>query len=159
MYWRVYAIRYIVLSYMLVATPVVEFQDCCQLLCMCNEVWKDGVTMCNLRSICWWVELLCILSKGFQNGSLDDTLCNLRSIQNFLFYIFFNTSYWGEWVPRNIKFDVHCYPIFEIRIEGSVWLVQSIYDSSGQTGITRCSYTRRQKVEVVINLHRAQNKL
>ena len=99
MYWRVYAIRYIVLSYMLVATPVVEFQDCCQLLCMCNEVWKDGVTMCNLRSICWWVELLCILSKGFQNGSLDVTLSNLRSIQIFLFYIFvlyfFNTSYWG----------------------------------------------------------------
>ena len=84
MYWRVYAIRYIVLSYMLVATPVVEFQDFCQLyVCVMKY---DGVTIGNLRSIYWWVELLCILSKGFQNGSLDVTLCNLRSIQIFIFY-------------------------------------------------------------------------
>ena len=71
---------------MLVATPVVELQDCCKLY-VCAMKY-DGVTMCNLRSIYWWVELLCILSEGFQNGSLDVTLCNLRSIQNFLFYIF-----------------------------------------------------------------------
>ena len=27
------------------------------------EMKYDGVTMCNLRSICWCMELLCILSK------------------------------------------------------------------------------------------------
>ena len=51
--------------------------------------------MYNLRSIYWWAELLCILSEGFQNGSLDVTLCNLRSIQNVLFFIFLHFPLWG----------------------------------------------------------------